>query len=134
MWAEGAWAEGAWAEGAWATAAVEDPPAAIADLEASSRPNARIRLTWSAAARATGYRLYRGTSTGVTSATGTEVVDTVALSYEDTGLTPESDYYYVVVAYNGIGDAADSNEATAAAGAVVASETSVRRRTRRRYR
>jgi fibronectin type 3 domain-containing protein len=57
--------------------------------------NASAGLTWAAVSQATGYKIYRSTSTG------TEVLvnSTAATSFVDTGLTNGTTYYYKVTAY-----------------------------------
>jgi len=56
----------------------------------------KVKITWSAAAGATGYRVYRATSqAGVYSLIKT----TTATSYVDSGLSTGRNYYYKVVAY-----------------------------------
>ena len=76
---------------------------------ASSGPN-QITLSWTPSPGATSYRIRRGTTAGsttfLTSQTGTTFIDTSAV----TG----SRYYYVVTAVNATGDSGDSVEVTAA--------------------
>lgn len=73
-----------------------------------------VNLTWSPAAGATSYKVYRGTTSGfsVTDA----VYDTVSGSvygYNATGLTNGTTYYFVVKASNANGDSENSNEVSA---------------------
>lgn len=78
-------------------------------------------LTWTPAAGATSYDLYRGTSTGgegtVPVATAIAYTTTAAgLVYSDTGLTSGTTYYYKVVGVSNAGEGALSNEASAKVG------------------
>ncbi len=57
----------------------------------------QITITWSDVTGATSYNLYRGTASGVTTATGTKI-ESVTSPYTDTGLTNGTDYYYIVTA------------------------------------
>ncbi|MGO4692097.1 PA14 domain-containing protein [Glaciibacter sp. 2TAF33] len=95
-----------------------------ADVEAPAAPtgavaspvNATIRLDWtpSTSSDTTGYRVYRGTTPGVT-ATGTPKSGTTLLTqpfYVDASVTSGTTYYYVVTAVDAAGnESAVSNEA-----------------------
>src|SRR5207249_1253188 len=82
----------------------------------ASPGNGTVSLTWSApgfdgGSALTGYRLYRGTTSG-----GTTLLVTVAGgndSYADGGLTNGQAYYYRVSAVNRVGEGALSVEASA---------------------
>ena len=76
-----------------------NPPATPANLSASDGSSAtHIEVTWTSVVGATGYRLYRGTTNVPGDAA--EVADTNGTSYEDTEVSPNTDYYYFVSAYN----------------------------------
>lgn len=55
-----------------------------------------ILLQWNRAAGATSYRVYRGTSSGVTKASPLVATTTDAILYRDTGLNIGTTYYYAV--------------------------------------
>jgi predicted phage tail protein len=104
--------EGAQSNEASATPVTE--PSAPLSLSATSG-NAQAMLTWSAPASnggttITGYRVYRGTTSG-----GEALLTTLGnvLSYTNTGLTNGQSYYYKVSAVNAVGDGPQSNEASA---------------------
>jgi autotransporter-associated beta strand protein len=94
------------------------PPPAPTGLLATPLYEA-IRLDWTAAARATGYNVYRGTASGTYAPTPIGTT-TTATTYTDTTATSGGPYYYVVKGTNSPGEGAASNEASAspAAGAV----------------
>lgn len=92
-------------------------PANVVNLVATAGTPADtvIHLTWVASANATGYRVERSDTSGGTfvAVGGTDVTPVVGTSFNDTGLTASTTYYYRVVALNGlIPAAAASNEAT----------------------
>jgi fibronectin type 3 domain-containing protein len=91
-----------------ATTAVPPAPTAPAATAASTT---QINLTWSAGAGATGYNVYRGTTTGGPYAlVGTNVSTT---SFSDTGLIYGTTYYYVVTSLNAGGESGNSTEVNA---------------------
>ena len=76
-----------------------------------------VNLSWSAAypgGTPTGYTLYRGTASGMESATPVATFDGSAISYVDTGLADGTTYYYYLTASNGIGVGPQSNEVSVA--------------------
>lgn len=79
-----------------------------------------VSLTWNAAAGAVSYTVKRSTSQGGPYA---EVEDEIAgTSYNDTGLTNGTTYYYVVSAVNAGGESPDSSEVSATPAAPTAVE------------
>lgn len=86
-------------------------PAAPVGLTAT-KGNKQVTLKWNAAAGATSYNVYRGTSPG---AEGTTPIATriTSTSYTNTGLTNGKTYYYEVAAVNSAGTSLLSNEASA---------------------
>jgi lysophospholipase L1-like esterase len=99
-------------DGVEVTNAVADKPAAPTGLTAVSSGTDKIDLNWTASTEATGYNIYRSASendvyTKINSTTGS------AITYSDTGLAPETDYYYKVTAVNASGESAMSPSAKA---------------------
>ena len=85
-------------------------PAAPANLTAAGT-NLAIRLSWSAAANATGYNLKRSTTNGGSYALIGSLIGT---NSTDTGVSLGVMYYYVVTATNSAGESANSIQAGAA--------------------
>ncbi|QYR23563.1 fibronectin type III domain-containing protein [Paenibacillus sp. sptzw28] len=79
------------------------PPGAPTGQSAAAVNSSTINLNWAAAAKATGYRVYRSSDAG---STFTKVYDGAAISYQDTGLTPNTVYNYKITAYNAYGESA----------------------------
>lgn len=79
----------------------------------SATPGDRIvDLAWSNVSGETGYRIYRATVTGGPySAIDTTAADVV--TYQDTGLTNGTPYYYVVTAFDNSCESGQSNELSA---------------------
>lgn len=76
---------------------------------AATATTGQIDLSWTAAAGATNYRIYRGTTSGSYSQIATGVSGT---TYSDTTIVNGTQYYYSVRSFNGA-ESPDSNEATA---------------------
>lgn len=75
-------------------------PAAPLNIAATSWEDSQSSVTWSAAANADRYFIYRSTSqTGVY----TKISDTTTLSFLNTGLSNGGDYYYKISAINDAG-------------------------------
>ena len=94
-------------------------PAAPVNLAASAVSTSQINLTWTDnSSNETGFKIERKTGSGGTYAqiatTGANVT-----SYNDTGLSASTNYYYRVRATNSIGDSAYSNEANATTSSTV---------------
>jgi fibronectin type 3 domain-containing protein len=95
---------------AGATTHTTQPPAAPTGLSAAGVSFNQINLTWTAAPGANTYAVKRSLSSGgpyITVAVG--VTET---SFTDTGLFAVTPYYYVVAAVNGMGEGANSAEAS----------------------
>jgi thermitase len=94
-----------------------DPPAAPSDLAAFAVATGQINLTWTDnASDEYGFRLERSTDGTHWEAAGSVGPDTTA--YADSGLLANTTYFYRVLAYNGAGDSAVSNIASATTPAV----------------
>lgn len=92
----------------------EAPPAAPTDLDATVVNDYRIDLAWSDnSSNETGFRIERKTGVGGSWAQIDTVGDDV-VGYQNTGLDPNTTYYYRVRAYNAAGNSDYSNEDYAA--------------------
>jgi len=74
--------------------------------------SARVNLSWTAGAAATSYSVYRGTTSFGQSATPVATGITTT-TYQDTGLTDGTTYYYRVAAFNAVGNSPEGNQASA---------------------
>jgi hypothetical protein len=74
-----------------------------------------VNLTWSpgTGGTPTSFNLYRGAASGQESATAVATLDGTTYSYQDTGLTNGTTYFYDLTATNGIGTSPNSNEVSA---------------------
>jgi fibronectin type 3 domain-containing protein len=86
-------------------------PPAPANLNANPG-DSLVTLSWSAAAAATTYNVYRGTSAGG-EATPPVATGLTGTSYTDTGLANGTSYFYQVSGVNSVGEGARSPEASA---------------------
>ncbi|WP_158539734.1 InlB B-repeat-containing protein [Gordonibacter sp. 28C] len=71
-----------------------DPPAG---LGANATSSSSIEISWAATSGAEGYRVLRSTSE---SGSYEQIANTTSTSYTNTGLSPDTTYYYMVAAYN----------------------------------
>ena len=90
-------------------------PSGLTAAHSGGPKSGRIDLAWQAPAddggsAVTGYKVYRGTSSGSLVAVAT--LGNV-LSWQDTGRTQGVTYYYKVAALNALGEGAQSNLASA---------------------
>ena len=85
-------------------------PSAPATITAVAASSSSIDVTWAAASGATSYTLYKATSSTGTYAA---VATTTALSYDASGLTASTPYYFKVTATNTAGTSGYSPVATA---------------------
>ncbi|NBO64447.1 MAG: hypothetical protein EBU88_06310, partial [Acidobacteria bacterium] len=88
-------------------------PAAPTELTATAVSGLQINLAWiDNSGSEDGFRIMRKASLSGTFAE-LKTVPPDSRTYQDTGLTPNTRYYYQVMAYNGVGNSAPSNEASA---------------------
>jgi hypothetical protein len=97
--------------GAYAYGVTQSPPPSPTGLTATAG-DGLVSLAWNTASGATGYDIYRGTSSGGESATpiATNVTGT---SFTDSGVSDGTTYFYEVTALNGTLQSGDSNQASA---------------------
>lgn len=82
---------------------IGEVPSVVAGLSGSAFSSSAVRLTWSAAAGASSYKILRNE---------VQVGTVTSTSFTDAGLTPGTAYLYRIVASNAFGDAAASSGAT----------------------
>lgn len=80
------------------------PPAAPANPAATAQSSSSILVEWDDVASETGYRVERSPNGTDTWVTVHDVGTPDEVDYTDTGLSPETEYFYRVVAYNESGD------------------------------
>lgn len=88
-------------------------PAVPTGLNVLDVGDGQVSLAWSAADRAAAYIVYYSTSPGVTPSTGTKFGTTSATNSIVTGLTNDTQYYFVVSSVNSSGESGVSNEVSA---------------------
>ncbi len=91
-----------------ATPAAPPPPAPV--LNSAVPGNSQVDLSWGVVTGATGYKVYRGTASGVY---GTPTDVGSVTNYTVTGLTNGTKYYFAVTAYSANGESSRSNELSA---------------------
>jgi len=90
------------------------PPATPTGVTATATAVDRINLTWSASAGAWSYNIFRDVESGFTpSASNMVAVGVADATFQDSGLTFGTTYYYRVEAVNGTGGSSPSDEASA---------------------
>jgi hypothetical protein len=88
------------------------PPAAPSGLAATAISSGQINLSWTDQANnEDGFKIERKTGSGAYTQIGTASANSI--SYTDLSVSPNTAYTYRVRAYNGAGDSAFSNEASA---------------------
>jgi fibronectin type 3 domain-containing protein len=92
------------------TSASVSKPDAPTGVTASAESSSSIKVSWSSSTGATGYKVYRSSSS---SGTYSSVGDVTTTSYTDTGLTANTTYYYKVSAHNSAGESAQSSSVSA---------------------
>lgn len=90
-------------------------PAVPVGVAASAVSASQINLSWTAVTGATGYNVYRSATAGVTIAAANKITATpvATTSFNNTGLTAATPYFYKVTAVNGAGETVGSAEVTA---------------------
>ena len=91
-------------------------PSAPTSLTATAG-SGQVSLNWTASPGASSYNIYRGTSSGGESSTAV-ATGVTGTSYNNTGLTNGTKYYYKITASNGSGTSGYSSEASATPAAV----------------
>jgi len=91
-------------------------PATPTDVSAEAESSTSITVSWSSVTGATGYKVYRSSSS---SGTYSSVGVVTTTSYTNTGLTAGTTYYYKVSAYNSTGESAQSSSVSAKTSASV---------------
>ena len=97
------------ASGAVAGIPVLLPPGNLA----AAPGNAKVALSWTAALGATSYNIYYSTTTGVTPANGTKISGVATTSFNHTGLTNDTTYYYIVTSVLGTQESVPTGQVTA---------------------
>jgi uncharacterized protein (TIGR02145 family) len=85
-------------------------PAAPTGVTATAASSSSIAVSWSAVSGATGYYIYRSTTSA---GTYTQVGSSASASYTDTGLSASTRRYYKVAAYNAGGTGTQSSAVSA---------------------
>ena len=97
------------ASGAVSAVPVLLPP----DNLAAAPSNGNVALTWTAALGAASYNVYYSTTTGVTTANGTKISGVTATSFNQTGLTNDTTYYYIVTTVDGTQESVPTSQVSA---------------------
>ena len=91
-------------------------PAAPANVTAAGGTN-QITVSWSASTGATGYNVYRGTSSNAESSVPLNPKPITTVAFTDSNTTTGIQYFYKVTAINSNGESGKSSEASATASA-----------------
>jgi hypothetical protein len=91
-----------------AAAAQSQTPAPPSDLELLAASDFSITVSWDASPGATGYNIYRATSSGLEGTT--PIASTTSTVYKDAHLSAEPIYFYQVTAVNAAGESARPEE------------------------
>jgi trimeric autotransporter adhesin len=86
------------------------PPAAPTGVATSGTTQTATTVSWTASTGATSYKIFRSTTSG---GPYSQVGTSTTTSFNDTGLTCNTTYYYVVTASNGTCDSGNSAQASA---------------------
>jgi hypothetical protein len=90
---------------------VAPQPAGVSGVSTAYASPTAINLSWGSTAGANSYNIYRKSGAAISTSSYAKIASTPSLSYKDTGLTPESNYTYVVTAVSGGVESAASNYA-----------------------
>ena len=104
-----------------AQASATTVPVAPTGMTATVASSTQINLSWTVSTGAASYNLKRATANGGPYTTITNVTTT---SYNNTGLTAGTTYYYVVTALNAAGESASSSQVSAVPNVVLLSQGS----------
>jgi len=97
-----------------ASGAVAGTPVLLPPTNLAAAPtNAKVALSWTAALGATSYNIYYSTTTGVTPTNGTKISGVAATSFNHTGLTNDTTYYYVVTSVLGTQESVPTSQVSA---------------------
>ena len=91
---------GTWCDIGGATGVAVPPPQTPPAPSASARSESEIEITWSAVSGATRYYLFRSTSSDEITLIGDDIS---TLRYRDSGLSANTEYYYLLGACNSVG-------------------------------
>jgi uncharacterized repeat protein (TIGR02543 family) len=92
-------------EGGWDVPGSNAAPDTPSNLRVLYTTGSSIRITWDASPNATGYRLYRSTSS---SGPFSQVYSGAMTEYTNTNLSKGTSYYFRVTAYNSVGESQPS--------------------------
>jgi fibronectin type 3 domain-containing protein len=90
---------------------VAPQPAGVSGVSTAYASPTAINLSWGSTAGANSYNIYRKSGAAISASSYAKIASTPSLSYKDTGLTPESNYTYVVTAVAGGVESPASNYA-----------------------
>jgi len=97
-----------------ASATTFTPPAPPSNLTASAVSSSQINLAWTdGSTDELGFKIERCTGASCSNFTQVVTVSANVVTYSNTGLSPSTSYSYRVRAYNGVGDSAYTNVASA---------------------
>ncbi len=91
-------------------------PTTPSGLAATAVSSSQINLSWTASTSScsVSYSIFRSTTSGFTPSSSNQIASNVAgTSFSNTGLTPQTTYFYLVEAVNSGGTSAASNQASA---------------------
>lgn len=90
------------------SASIVNPPTGLSGAEG----DATVDLSWTVSTSATTseQRIYRSTTSGSGYALVGTIADNISTTYTDSSVTNDTTYYYVLRAYNGTAESANSNE------------------------